>query len=190
MASLRAIGKFAIGKEDIVKQFVVALLAAFALSSPAFAGSIDYSTGNFESAKFTGSFSSSINIDIKGNLHEVDIDTGTLTKDTSGFCPSGATCFSFTGGSVSVDGGVFKDAINGGITMEGNGIGIVAATLVSTSGVSSGAVATTFVFSGKNITAGSENVALISSVPEPTALSLLGMGLVSFLGLLRMRPSL
>src|SRR5215472_18522561 len=88
MASLRAIGKFAIGKEDIVKQFVVALLAAFALSSPAFAGSIDYSTGNFVSAKFTGSFLSSINIYIKGNLHEVDINTGTLIKNT-GFVQAG-----------------------------------------------------------------------------------------------------
>ena len=173
-----------------MKQFLVALLAAFTLSLPAFAGSIDYDTGKFISGKITGSFSNKINIDIVGSLNEIDVRTGKLIKNMSG-CPSGSTCFDFTGGSVSVDGGkIFKDAINGGITIKGNGFATVSATLASMSGVSRGAVATTFVFSGTKITAGSENVALNSTVPEPTALSLLGMGLVSFLGLLRMKPSL
>jgi hypothetical protein len=172
-----------------VKQFVVALLAAFALSSSAFAGSIDYDTGNFKSGKMTGSFSNKINIDIIGSLNEIDIRTGNLTKNMSG-CPSGATCFDFTGGSVSIDGGkVFKDAINGGITIKENGAASISATLATEAGVSSGVVSADFAFSGNKITAASANVVPNSTVPEPTAFSLLGMGLVSFLGFRRMKTS-
>lgn len=169
-----------------MKQFVVALLAAFTLSSPAFAGSIDYDTGKFESGKFTGSFSNKITVDIIGSLNQIDISTGKLIEMPS--CISGSTCFMFTGGSVSVDGGLFKGTINGGITMKATGGGTISATLVSTSGVAPGLVVADFHFSGNKITSGSEDV-IPNPVPEPTAVSLLGMGLVSFLGFLRMKTS-
>lgn len=168
-----------------MKQFVITLLAAFVLSAPAFGGNIGYDTGKFLSATMGGSFSSQLSIDITGSLNEIDIDTGKLVRNTVG-CPPGASCFDFTGGFVNVDHGKFGDEISGGILISATGVATISAILAPETGVASGGAVTTFDFSGNNITFGSADVALNSTpVPEPTALSLLGIGFLSFLAFRR-----
>lgn len=154
------------------------LLAVLCAASTLAANSIDYDTGAFKSGSLSGSFSSMINVDITGSLHTIDIQTGTLVKTTAG-CPPGSTCYSFTGGSVTVDGTVFKDALNGGITVRESGAASILATLMPEAGVSSGTASASFDFSNKKLTSGSEDVAYNTTVtPEPATLMLFGSGLI------------
>jgi PKD repeat protein len=168
-------------KEKSMKQSILVCAFLFAAAAVAGANSIDYDTGNFMSGKLTGSFSESINVDITGSLHEIDIQTGKLIKNTSG-CPTGSTCYDFSSGSVSVmenGGKIFSDSLTGGITIKGNGVASVVAVLLNQSGISNGGAVATFNFSGGKITAGSENVTFQAvTVPEPTSLMMLGSGLI------------
>lgn len=159
------------------KLFLMAVLI-LGLATTAAANSIDYDTGVFQSGTLTGSFSNMINVSVVGSLHTIDIQSGKLVKTTTG-CPTGATCFDFTGGNVTVDGTVFKDTLSGGITIRSGGAASIIATLMPETGVLSGTASASFDFSGKKLVSGSEDVAFNSSaVPEPSALLLLGSGLV------------
>jgi hypothetical protein len=150
------------------------------MCSAAAAKSIDYDTGIFEHGTLLGTFTTSISADITGSLHQIDLSTGTLTKETS--CVAGATCYDFSAGSikVSLDGKtVFSDSLTGGVTIKTNGSASIEAVLAPESGLHSGTATASFSFSGKKITAGSENAVLNTTViPEPGALFLLGSGLV------------
>lgn len=141
--------------------------------------STDYDTGSFLSGTITGSFTTSLSVSIKGMDHSIDISTGTLVRSTTG-CPPGSMCFSFTGGSVTVDGTVFKDSLSGGITIKTGGTGSINAILMPEMGVGSGSADASFVFKNGMITAGSENVSFTSAaaVPEPATLLLFGTGLI------------
>lgn len=157
---------------------VLVLLAALFLVPAAVANSIDYDTGTFQSGTLSGSFSNMINVNIMGSLHTIDIQTGMLVKTMTG-CPTGSTCYDFTGGSVAVDGTLFKDSINGGITIRGNGTASISATLMPEAGVSSGSVSASFDFAGAKLTSGSEDVAFNTlATPEPGTLLLFGTGLL------------
>jgi len=85
-----------------MRRVVLLALLALALPSVVLANSIDFSTGTFVSGSLTGSFSTSLSTSITGTIDTITLSTGTLTQLSS--CPIGlvGTCYSFTGGSVTV----------------------------------------------------------------------------------------
>lgn len=160
------------------------LVLAVLLAAPALAAanSIDFSTGTFMSGSLSGSFSSSINVNIVGSLNTIDIITGSLIKTTMG-CPAESMCFNFTGGSVKVSNGggtEFFDSLSGGITIRENGSASIDAVLSPTTSVTTGTATASFDFNGGKVTSGSEDVSFITHnvVPEPGTMMLFGSGLV------------
>lgn len=149
--------------------------------SSAVASSIDFDTGTFKSGSLTGTFAAGNMVDatITGSLAKIEIATGALALNMQG-CPTGSTCFSFTGGITSVDNGVtFHDSITGGITLSSGGSASIDAALAPEPGVVSGTAVATFTFNNGKITAGSEDISVQSSaVPEPSSLLMIGTGLV------------
>ena len=159
------------------KLALILLLALLAVPV-AWANSIDYDTGTFQSGTISGSFSTMINVSVTGSLHTIDIQTGQLVQTTSG-CPTGSTCFDFTGGSVTVDGTLFKDALSGGITIRDDGAASISAILMPEPGVSSGTASASFVFDDGMLSSGSEDVAYnTAAVPEPSSGLLLSIGML------------
>lgn len=152
------------------------LIAVLCAASTMAANSVDFDTGAFKSGSLSGSFTTTLNVNITGSLHMIDIQTGTLVKTMTG-CPTGSTCYDFSGGSVTVDGTLFKDALFGGITLRGNGDASISATLMPEKGVSGGTASASFDFSGLKLTSGSEDVAF-NTVSEPSPLVLLGSGVL------------
>jgi hypothetical protein len=173
-----------------MKKFAWLAVLILAGSLPGFASSIDFDSGSFQTGKMMGSFSNSIDFTVTGSLNRITVDTGKLTAVA---CPSsGMSCFDFTGGSVDVDGKLFKDALSGGLTIKGNGVVSINAALTKEVGVTSGAVAATWTF-GPNgqVTAGSANVSVNSTTvtAEPASLMLFATGMlgVGALGKRRLR---
>ena len=176
----------------------VTLLALLALALPtaALAAGIDFTTGNFESGTFTGSFTSSIGVTVAGSSDTITIDTGTLTLLSTGACPlnigPGTLCYSFmSGGNVSVmsrGSTVFTDTLVGGLVTVNGATGIVTITagLTPDNMVGSGTIAgSSFVLSSGTIKAGSSNINGASPTPEPGTLGMLGTGLIGLAGLAR-----
>jgi PEP-CTERM motif len=179
----------------------VLLLALLALALPmtAMASSIDY-TGIMPGT-LTGSFATSLNVNMTlGCINGVcnspstpisgalSISTGSLSKIT---CPIGfsGSCYSFSGGSLSVSGSaVFSDTFTGGfVNKNGTTLSIVA-SLTPNSVVQSGSGTVSLQFTttrtGFNVLAGSADVSY-TTVPEPGTLGMLGTGLVGLAGLVR-----
>ena len=149
-----------------------------ALSAAALGNSVDYDTGTFTSGAMMGSFSSHIDVSLTGSLNTVVLDTGTLTKMA---CPAAQeTCYDFSGGSVTVDGTVFKDALQGGLTIRQGGTVSINATLMPETGVGSGAVVATFIDQNGKVIVGSANVSVNSTTitPEPAGLLIMSTGLL------------
>ena len=63
------------------KLALILLLALLAVPV-AWANSIDYDTGTFQSGTISGSFSTMINVSVTGSLHTIDIQTGQLVQTT------------------------------------------------------------------------------------------------------------
>lgn len=144
--------------------------------------SVNFDTGVFQSGMLTGSFmtGSTINISIMGSLNTIDLKTGSLIQFTQN-CPTTSTCFSFSSGQVMVmDKGKqeFFDHISGGITIKNDGSASIDATLVPHGSLKVGSATATFTFSGQKVSSGSEDVSFsTTTVPEPSTLSFIGLGL-------------
>jgi hypothetical protein len=158
-------------------------LLILVLPTAALASEFDFPSGTFVSGTLSGMFATgrTVNISLVGSLNTIGIVTATMVQLPSSFCP-GATCFKFTGGTVTVgpSGSILTNALASGlISTMGNEIGI-AATLAPSSLVKEGSASFDFHFSGTALTDGEAGVQGRSTVPEPGTLEglLLGMGVL------------
>lgn len=171
-----------------MKRGLLLALLFLGLPAVALANPIDFSSGTFSSGTISGTSGGGLDVSVVGSLATITLDTGALA--TASFCPiPGATCFDFSGGSVTVMVGaamVFTDGLNGGLVAQTGNSVLMGAGLHPNTMVSNGNTTDTFTFSGGNLDAGTAGLSG-ATMPEPATLLLLGSGLLGLAGVIKWR---
>ncbi len=173
-----------------MKRGLLLTLLVLGLPTVALANPIDFSSGTFSSGTISGTLGGGLDVSVVGSLATITFDTGALTTASACAIP-GATCFDFSGGSVTVMVGavtVFTDVLNGGLVAQTGNSVMMGAGLHPNTMVSNGDATDTFTFSGDNLEAGTAGLTGVT-MPEPDTLLLLGSGLLGLAGVIKWRRS-
>ncbi len=171
-----------------MKRGLLLALLVLGLPTVVLANPIDFNSGTFSSGTISGTFLTSLEVSMVGSLATITLDTGALTKVSTCAIPS-ATCFDFSGGSVTVMVGastVFTDSLNGGFVAQTASVILMGAGLTPNTMVSKGGATDIFTFTGGKLDAGTAGLSGVS-MPEPGTLLLLGSGLLGLAGVIKWR---
>lgn len=179
-----------------MRRAMLLTLVAMALPTAALANSIDFTTGRFENGTVTrdssGKFTMpSFSVTVTGSLGTITLSTDSLgvgcDTNSLGMC-------TFTSGTVTVKNThgatVFTDSIDNGMVIKiSKGATITADLLPNAMDPSGGIVSYTLSFApGPNAThtlIGGTAFASSAVIPEPSALLLLGTGVIGLAGMMR-----
>jgi hypothetical protein len=174
-------------------------LLAMALPTAALAGTITFETGTFMSGTITSTFRNPFTLQVVGDMNTITLDTSSLAVDGTHCTPTAPLC-SFTSGTITVTHAgtpIFTSSLMNGTlshTIVAGTLDLVSITgfLTTSATVLSGSAVSftafiNLVHGGSLISPSTATVLIVSPIPEPGTLGLLGTGLIGLAGLVRLK---